>query len=291
MSEELKDLLREVKIRVLQLTRPRYCAGADEQDQTLQESGVKVEILERRLEATRKQADQIIELENDLTKAKKQEKVYSDAIEQLQAEQDALEGENARLRKGVDPARESLLPAVELALPMGGGLESSQLAEQVCYSLCHDVFRADPQVENLRSAIRYLRSENSLLKSRHLYPDLKLLAPIPSLPTIVPKQEAEEELPGLSPTNSSNSDTSPPSTPITPTRLSLEKESKILIRDITNFQLKPRIVDISNISSTKGWKSRKGSPEAQVGGWKKEEEKLGRRVEGLKERMRGLKVR
>jgi len=97
----------------------------------LQESGVKVEILERRLEATRKQADQIIELENDLTKVKKQEKVYSDAIEQLQAEQDTLEAENARLRKGVEPGRE-LLPAVELALPVGGGLESSQLAEQVC---------------------------------------------------------------------------------------------------------------------------------------------------------------
>jgi hypothetical protein len=56
--------------------------------------------LERRLEATRKQADLIVELENDVAKAKKQEKVYEDAIEQLQAEQDALEAENAKLRKG-----------------------------------------------------------------------------------------------------------------------------------------------------------------------------------------------
>lgn len=61
---------------------------------------MKVETLERRLEATRKQADLIIELENDVAKAKKQEKVYEEAIEQLQAEQDALEAENARLRKG-----------------------------------------------------------------------------------------------------------------------------------------------------------------------------------------------
>lgn len=45
-------------------------------------------------------ADIIIELENDVAKARKQEKVYEDAIEQLQAEQDALEFENARLRKG-----------------------------------------------------------------------------------------------------------------------------------------------------------------------------------------------
>ena len=60
---------------------------------------MKVEILERRLEAYRKQADVILELENDVTKAKKQEKVYEDAIEQLQADQDALEAENTRLRK------------------------------------------------------------------------------------------------------------------------------------------------------------------------------------------------
>lgn len=46
------------------------------------------------------QADLILELENDVSKAMKQEKVYEDAIEQLQAEQDALEAENAKLRKG-----------------------------------------------------------------------------------------------------------------------------------------------------------------------------------------------
>lgn len=45
----------------------------------------------------------ILELENDVAKAKKQEKVYEEAIEQLQAEQDALEAENARLRKGSNP--------------------------------------------------------------------------------------------------------------------------------------------------------------------------------------------
>jgi dynactin 1 len=133
------------------------------------------------------------------------------------------------------------------------------------------------------------------LKSRHLYPDLKLLAPIPSFPIFEPaakpSEEAEGEVPGLSPTPSSDSDTSPPSTPTTPTRQSIETESKILIRDITNYQLKPRIVDIPNIDTRRGWKSRKGSPEMQVLGWKREEEKLGRRVEGLKERMRGLSRR
>jgi dynactin 1 len=81
------------------------------------------------LEATRKQADQIIELENDLTKAKKQEKVYSDAIEQLQAEQDALEAENGKLRKGQGVDVRESGGVVEVALP--AGLESSQLSDQV----------------------------------------------------------------------------------------------------------------------------------------------------------------
>jgi dynactin 1 len=92
-----------------------------------------VEILERRLEATRKQADLIIELENDITKAKKQEKVYSDAIEQLQAEQDALEAENAKLRKGGNvEVRDNTVAEGLMVLPTTSGLESSQLAEQVC---------------------------------------------------------------------------------------------------------------------------------------------------------------
>ena len=101
----------------------------------MQESGVKVETLERRLEATRKQADQIIELENDVAKAKKQEKVYSDAIEQLQAEQDSLEAENAKLRQGqgVDAKAHASNPVglgEAFSLP-GGGLEVTHLAEQV----------------------------------------------------------------------------------------------------------------------------------------------------------------
>lgn len=83
LTEESKDMLREIRIR----------------DQSLQEQGVKVEMLERRLEATRKLADTVLELENDVAKARKQEKVYEDAIEQMQGELEAMEGENAKLRK------------------------------------------------------------------------------------------------------------------------------------------------------------------------------------------------
>jgi dynactin 1 len=82
-TEDNKTLQREVKLR----------------DQSLQEAGVKVETLEKRLEGSRKMADVIVELENDVAKAKKQEKVYEDAIEQVQKELEEVERELAALKK------------------------------------------------------------------------------------------------------------------------------------------------------------------------------------------------
>jgi len=67
-------------------------------DQAIQESSVKIELMERRLEALKKQADTIVELENELIKARKQERAYEEAMEQLHADLDALDKENARLQ-------------------------------------------------------------------------------------------------------------------------------------------------------------------------------------------------
>jgi dynactin 1 len=68
------------------------------QDQTIQESGVKIELMERRMEAVKKQADTITDLESELSKARKQERAYEEAMEQLQSEIDSLEQDNARLK-------------------------------------------------------------------------------------------------------------------------------------------------------------------------------------------------
>jgi len=68
------------------------------QEQTIQEATVKVELMERRMEAVKKQADTIQDLEGELSKARKQEKAYEEGMEQLQADLDALEQENSRLK-------------------------------------------------------------------------------------------------------------------------------------------------------------------------------------------------
>lgn len=68
------------------------------QDQSIQESAVKIEIMERRMEAVKRQADTITDLEGELSKARKQERAYEEAMEQLQADLDSLEQDNAKLK-------------------------------------------------------------------------------------------------------------------------------------------------------------------------------------------------
>jgi dynactin 1 len=67
-------------------------------DQSIQETAVKIELMERRLEAGRKQADTIAGLEGELAKARKQQGALEEAMEQVQADLDALEKDNAKLK-------------------------------------------------------------------------------------------------------------------------------------------------------------------------------------------------
>lgn len=67
-------------------------------DQHIQESTVKIELLERKMENVKKQADAIVDLEDELGKARKQERAYEEAMEQLQMDLDQLEQDNEGLR-------------------------------------------------------------------------------------------------------------------------------------------------------------------------------------------------
>lgn len=82
LNDEIQGLVRSLKSK----------------DQNIQESGVKIELMERRMEAVKKQADTIIDLETELSKARKQERAYEEAMEQLQADLDSLEQDNAKLK-------------------------------------------------------------------------------------------------------------------------------------------------------------------------------------------------
>lgn len=82
LNDELQSLVRSLKTK----------------DQNIQESVVKIELMERRMETVKKQADTIDDLAGELSKARKQERAYEEAMEQLQADLDALEQDNAKLK-------------------------------------------------------------------------------------------------------------------------------------------------------------------------------------------------
>jgi len=244
-------------------------------EQAIQESVVKIELMERRMEAVKKQADTIVDLEGELSNAKKQKRVYEEAMEQLQADLDALEQDNAKL-KTMANAQERQAPGHQQVeaepVQIEGSLETSYLLDQI---------------EALRGTVRFLRTENSYLKGQDLLKEIQALPPLPetssrpSTPALHPS--------GLSDTDSEDSDLdsenySPP------TLRSLEAETKSLFRHVVRYS-SCRVVDLSVLGAKRGeapkgkvWLPKKKTPAYHVHERKLEAERLSRRVHELLER-------
>ena len=93
LNDEIQALVRNLKSK----------------DQNIQESSVKIELMERRMETVKKQADAINDLETELGKARKQERSYEEAIDQLQHDLDTLEQDNMKLKTlANNPERQGL---------------------------------------------------------------------------------------------------------------------------------------------------------------------------------------
>ncbi|KAI0658356.1 dynactin [Cubamyces menziesii] len=258
LNDEIQALARTLKIK----------------DQTIQETNVKIELMERRMETVKKQADAITDLENELSKARKQERAYEEAMEQLQADLDALEQDNAKLKAlANNPERQaSTTQAAEAeSVPTEGNLETSYLLEQL---------------DALRGTVRFLRSENSFLKGQDL---LKEIESLPELPEPFPR----EPTPPLVPSTLSDSDSDSDDEVRTPRTLrDIAVESKLLYREVIKYTSSPRVVDLSVLRAkrengghgpAKGWMPRKKMPAYQLFERKKQGERLGKRLKGLLE--------
>ncbi|KAK2464772.1 hypothetical protein APHAL10511_003190 [Amanita phalloides] len=259
LNDEIQGLVRSLKTK----------------DQATQESTVKIELMERRMETVKKQADAILDLESELSKARKQERAYEEAMEQLQADLDVLEQENAKLKAaGVGHERQTSQQAAEPEnAAVEGSFETTYLLEQI---------------DALRGTVRFLRTENSYLKGQDL---LREIDSLPPLPDTTSRQPAT---PPLEPSTLSDSDmdTDPDERLATPPpRLSLRAlatETKLLYRDVIQFSSTPRIVDLSVVNAArakakngKAWMPKKKTPAHQVWERKAEAERLSRRVQGL----------
>ncbi|KAG6334284.1 hypothetical protein ID866_4799 [Astraeus odoratus] len=263
-QDEVQGLVRTLKSR----------------DQHLQEAGVKIELMERRMEAVKKQADTIVELEIELSKARKQERAYEEAMEQLQADLDVLEQDNAKLKAMAAPEKQAggNQPAEPDNAPVEGSFEISHLLEQI---------------EALRGTVRFLRTENSYLKGQDLLREIQSLPPLSDPISRV-------ATPPLDPSGTSDSEDSDNDIPATPPTLrSLATETKALYKDVIQFSSSPRVVDLSHLHAKradeegkgrKGWVRKKDMPAYQILERRMEAERLRKRVKVLMDRSSALQM-
>ncbi|KAH8991941.1 dynein associated protein-domain-containing protein [Lactarius akahatsu] len=260
LNEEMQGLVRNLKSK----------------DQNIQESAVKIELMERRMEAAKKQAEAVTELEGLLGKAQKQEKYYVEAMEQLQSEFDSLAKENNKLKATSNASEKE-----DNTSPRTGVF----LFRSPVY--CTLNLR---QLESFRGAVRFLRMENSYLKGNDLMREIDELPPLPETRhrLLTPPLDTS----GLSDTDESDTETE--SSHKVPSVRSLTMETKSLYKEVIKFSSTPRVVDLSTMKtghgSGKGWVPRKKTPTYQVWERKTQAERLNRRVQGLLERTSAITV-
>ncbi|OZJ05690.1 hypothetical protein BZG36_01418 [Bifiguratus adelaidae] len=137
-ADEILVLIKDVKIK----------------DQLLQESSVKIELLEKRMVQVKKQADQIAALEASLSEAKGEAEMYDKELSKLQQEYNQLQRQHVELQ--TEAARQQTSAPVTSAQEITHTTQPRAVPDQ----------QVAVQLESLRLAIKYLREENVYLKSR-----------------------------------------------------------------------------------------------------------------------------
>ncbi|EXX79593.1 Nip100p [Rhizophagus irregularis DAOM 197198w] len=219
-QEEIRELIKEKKLK----------------DQLLQEANVKIELLEKRMENVKKQADMITALEQELQNSRKQETDFEEAMENLQQEIDSLEQQNknfillaGNIEDGAVPSRNTELKDEDNEDDLRMYADANPLENQ----------RLASQIESLKFAIRYLRAENSHLKGKdalnaldwHLQPRRRRAL----------RDQSEGEL-----------------------LKSVASEAKSLLKDFRTVSASPRIIDLTKtLENQKQWRPLKKTSEYQ----------------------------
>ncbi|KAJ7695201.1 dynactin [Mycena rosella] len=258
LNEELQGLVRTLK----------------QKEQHIQEATVKNDLMERKMETVKRQADSIAEKDIVIADSKRRQRELEEALEQVQGDLDVSEQERLKLKTLVGSEQRQASGTVVAEpenLPVEGSLETSHLLEQI------DAFRG---------TVRYLRTENSYLKGQDLLREIEALPPLPEPISRIHTPPLDPS--GISDSDDSDSEDRPRSPP---TLRSLATETKILYRDVINFSSSPRVVDLSALNAKRTqangarvWMPKKSMPAHQVWERKMEAERLSRRVRGLLDR-------
>lgn len=220
----------------------------------MQESGVKIELLEKRMETVKKQADQANE--EILTKTRSQEQMYAEALENLQTEFDALEQENLALKKNAAKKEEKRLSVPKKTeydlLEDGSGLLENENV---------NVFEMNGQLESLKAAIRYLRAENAHLKGTDVIRRLDL----DSSGALTNKKSVDPQTQAL--------------------MRSFAIETRMLVKDLRTVSATPKVIQLSKDRKGGKWQSEKRLPDYQYQTQQSVLYTLKQRCDQLKEKM------
>ncbi|GAA5897736.1 hypothetical protein JCM8208_000245 [Rhodotorula glutinis] len=263
LQEELRELVRDVRVK----------------EQAHQEATVKIELMEKRLEGVKKQAEALAQLEGELAKSRKQERAYEEATEVLQRDLDKLEQELDKLKQSAAAAEKQGTPTSSgLGLDPSvyeGNMETSYLVEQIT---------------SLRSAVRFLRQENAYIKSHDLLVQVDALPSydLPPTPPLTPEPHDPLDLasssPFLSSSRAATKSLPPPSFVI---------RSAQLLREARLVSATPRLVDVSRAApgaaggssaaadGRKPWQPVRRDPRSQLWAEKERTRLLERKVQRL----------
>ncbi|PWN51530.1 hypothetical protein IE53DRAFT_378882 [Violaceomyces palustris] len=223
LSEDARDLYRQIKAR----------------DQALQEGSIKVERLQKQLEKSKEQNDQMGEIKSGISEAQKQAKAYQEANDALQAELDALQQANDRLKQQVAEGGSS----GSGGKTKGGANEKEDDQLPIASSSLETSYLLE-QIESLRGALKHLKEENRLLKSVDLRKQFDLLPELsPSWHTSLPtrKEGNEEEKKEIG---------TPALARTTPKSVELRRavdETKMLYDQLLRLSVSPKVVDLTKV--------------------------------------------
>ncbi|GAA5851867.1 hypothetical protein JCM8547_000082 [Rhodosporidiobolus lusitaniae] len=265
LNEEMRELVRDMRAK----------------EQTYAESAVRIELMEKRMEGVKKQAEALQQLEQELAKSKKQERTYEEANEVLQRDLDKMEAELGQLRSSQKEVENQ-----------GSSTTTSSGADPSVYEGNLETSFLIDQITSLRSALRFLRSENSYLKSQDLLSTLDALPSysLPPTPPLTPEPCSTDEDGDDGPLSSRS--LLPPS----PFRLppeAFKTQSKLLLREARLLSATPRLVDVSHVAASalregggagmtrKAWQPAKRDPKNQLWAEKQRAWQLQKKLEQL----------
>lgn len=150
-------------------------------DKTLEESAVKIELLESRMRNVTKQSERIEELEKLVSEGTIREKDFSDAIENLNEEIQTLEAEVDKWKKAANDKR-----------ALG---EVDRLGAEKAVATAREVDMLKKEITALTGAVNFLRDENArIIRDDLLAPDSWLLEPLLAGPDVKEVDEYEQAL-------------------------------------------------------------------------------------------------